>query len=279
METEYVPVHLESLAAFLIRHHSDQLRSITLSPDPKLHYPLYIDYAELMDEDPPLAHLIFSKPTHYLRFFDDAAVWAHKIIFDKLKVSEKGVEKKFIHVRISIGGSPLECPETFPSIGRVRVKHYGILLTLKGTVIRSGATKMYEGERIYMCRKCKHMFPVYPELETRNSILLPSSCPSQKSKSCEGTTFQYVENTILCHDYQEIKIQESTQVLGVGVIPRSILVILKDDLVDIVKAGALARVEASMVRLLGQTSCPRAKSALWFLNMASIKSHGIGELP
>ncbi|KAJ0077759.1 hypothetical protein Patl1_37175 [Pistacia atlantica] len=103
METEYVPVHLESLAAFLIRHHSDQLRSITLSPDPKLHYPLYIDYAELMDEDPPLAHLIFSKPTHYLRFFDDAAVWAHKIIFDKLKVSEKGVEKKFIHVRISIG--------------------------------------------------------------------------------------------------------------------------------------------------------------------------------
>lgn len=46
--------------------------------------------------------------------------------------------------------------ETFPSIGRVRVKHRGILLTLKGTVIRSGAIKMYEGERKYMCQKCKH---------------------------------------------------------------------------------------------------------------------------
>lgn len=115
------------------------------------------------------------------------------MIFDKLKFSEKGVEKKFIHVRINIGGSPLECPglflfmcsaclflsfefafvvfvlndflmiefkiflETFPSIGRVRVKHHGILLTLKGTVIRSGSTKMYEGERTYMCKKCKHM--------------------------------------------------------------------------------------------------------------------------
>lgn len=43
-----------------------------------------------------------------------------------------------------------------PSIGRVRVKHRGILLTLKGTVIRSGATKMIEGERMYECRKCKH---------------------------------------------------------------------------------------------------------------------------
>ncbi|KAL9413814.1 hypothetical protein AB3S75_042328 [Citrus x aurantiifolia] len=237
MEPENVPAHLKALAEFVIRHHSDQLRSITLSADPKLHYPLYIDFAELLDEDPEIAHLVFSKPADYLRFFEDAAIWAHKIVFDELKSCEKRVEKKFIHVRINVSGSPLECPETFPSIGRVRVKHHGVLLTLKGTVIRSGATKMYEGERTYMCRKCKHMFPVYPELETRNSIVLPSHCPSQRSKPCEGTNFQFVENSIICHDYQEIKIQESTQFLGVGVIPRSILVILKDDLVDIVKAG------------------------------------------
>ncbi|KAL8124523.1 hypothetical protein AgCh_012242 [Apium graveolens] len=44
---------------------------------------------------------------------------------------------------------------------------------------------------------------------------------------------------IVCHDYQEIKNQESTQVLDVGAIPRSLPVILKDDLVDIVKAGVL----------------------------------------
>lgn len=103
-----------------------------------------------------------------------------------------GIEKYFIHVRINVIGSPLELPgmylflsfiaemlitllsivgvrlielllfafclvlETFPSIGSVRVKHRGVLLTLKGTVIRSGAIKMYEGERWYICRKCKH---------------------------------------------------------------------------------------------------------------------------
>lgn len=58
-------------------------------------------------------------------------------------------------------------------------------------------------------------------------------------KPCGGSKFQYVENTIVHHDYQEIKVQESTQVLGVGAIPRSILVILKDDLVDVVKAGGI----------------------------------------
>lgn len=47
------------------------------------------------------------------------------------------------------------CSEAFPSIGKVRVKHRGIFLTLKGTVIRSGAIKMIELERLYECRKCK----------------------------------------------------------------------------------------------------------------------------
>lgn len=34
-------------------------------------------FAELMDDDPPLAQLVFSQPTEYLRFLDEAAVWAH----------------------------------------------------------------------------------------------------------------------------------------------------------------------------------------------------------
>lgn len=62
-------------------------------------------------------------------------------------------------------------------------------------------------------------------------------CIWQSSKACEGTKFAHLEGSISCHDYQEIKIQESTHVLSVGAIPRSIPVILKDDLVDIVKAG------------------------------------------
>ncbi|XP_028795118.1 probable DNA helicase MCM9 [Neltuma alba] len=225
------------MASFLIRNHSDELRCIASSPDFKLHYPLFVDFAELMDDDPHLAHLIFTEPATYLQIFDQAAVWAHKIILGDPGADKNWVEKKTIHVRINTSGSPLECPESFPSIGRIRVKHRGILLTLKGTVIRSGAIKMHEGEREYMCLKCKKSFLVYPEVEARNSITLPSVCQVRGSKPCGGTKFQYVDSTIVCHDYQEIKIQESTQVLGVGVIPRSILVILQDDLVDIVKAG------------------------------------------
>ncbi|XP_042506179.1 probable DNA helicase MCM9 isoform X1 [Macadamia integrifolia] len=228
---------VESFKHFLLRYHCEDIRSIVLSQDPMLHYPLHIDFAELTQDNPPLSHLLFSQPTHFLPLFDKAAYLVQKDVFVDLKGWDDASVKEFVHVRINISGSPLEFPETFPSIGRVRVKHRGILLTLKGTVIRSGSVKMIEGERKYMCRKCKFRFDVHPELESGNAIRLPSACPSKGARSCEGTSFEFIEGSIVCHDYQEIKIQESTQVLGVGSIPRSITVVLKDDLVDLVKAG------------------------------------------
>lgn len=185
-----------------------------------------------------LANSLYKQPASYLPKFDDGAQRAQKHVKCMEFMFQKNAsQKEFVHVRINICGSPLEFPETFPSVGRVRVKHRGILLTLKGTVIRSGAIKMVEGDRTFECRKCKHRFKVSPELETGNSVPKPTACPSQKQKYCESTSFQIVEENIVCHDYQEIKIQESTQVLDVGAIPRSMPVILKDDLVDIVKAG------------------------------------------
>ncbi|XP_074567887.1 putative DNA helicase MCM9 isoform X2 [Curcuma longa] len=230
--------HIDAFARFLIIHHSTQLRSILLSPDPNLHYPIVVEFSELLEFDPPLAHLLFSQPSYRLPHFDEAASRCQDVILQEPEFLGHKFSKKYhVHIRISTAGSPLESPETFPSIGRVRVRHRGILLTLKGTVIRSGAIKMIEWEQIYECRKCKHRFKVHPELESGKSIKPPASCPSRRSKSCEGTYFIPIEGSKVCQDFQEIKIQESTQLLGVGCIPRSISVILMNDLVDMVKAG------------------------------------------
>ena len=38
---------------------------------------MFLSFAELMDDDPPLAQSLFSQPTDHLRLFDDAAIWAH----------------------------------------------------------------------------------------------------------------------------------------------------------------------------------------------------------
>ncbi|XP_071740444.1 probable DNA helicase MCM9 [Rutidosis leptorrhynchoides] len=239
----------KTLTDFLTEYCSDQLQSILESSNERLHYPLFVDIAELMEHDSPLAYEILVEPNEYLPVFNDAAKSAQEIIFQlinknrEIETRKEGskhpllTEKEFVHVRFEVRGPVLEDPDFCPSIGRVRVKHRGVLLTLKGTVIRSGAVKMIEGERQFECRKCKHRFKVYPELESRNSIPKPICCPSQKSKYCESTNFTLLEGNQVCHDYQEIKIQESIRVLGIGAIPRSIPVILQDDLVDTVKAG------------------------------------------
>ncbi|KAF1323155.1 DNA replication licensing factor mcm9, partial [Globisporangium splendens] len=62
-------------------------------------------------------------------------------------------------------------------------------------------------------------------------------CPSEGSKPCKSTQFDIVESSRVVSDHQVIKIQEQVSRLGVGSIPRSILVVLEDDLVDSVKAG------------------------------------------
>ncbi len=65
----------------------------------------------------------------------------------------------------------------------------------------------------------------------------PHSCPAERAKPCKSTKFNVVEGTRVCRDYQEIKIQEQLSLLNVGSIPRSMMVVLQDDLVDRCKPG------------------------------------------
>ena len=54
----------------------------------------------------------------------------------------------------------------------------------------------------------------------------------KSDRRCENRNFKPVPKSAACKDYQEIKIQEHVHKLGMGSIPRSMLLILQDDLVD-----------------------------------------------
>uniref|UniRef100_A0A1X7TGJ5 MCM C-terminal AAA(+) ATPase domain-containing protein n=1 Tax=Amphimedon queenslandica TaxID=400682 RepID=A0A1X7TGJ5_AMPQE len=51
------------------------------------------------------------------------------------------------------------------------------------------------------------------------------------------TSFLQLKESSSCHDYQEIRMQEHVQKLGIGYIPRSVWVVLERYLVDSCKAG------------------------------------------
>ncbi len=71
-------------------------------------------------------------------------------------------------------------------------------------------------------------------------------CPSPDD--CDSKSFSVVAGSELHKDHQELKVQEQAQKLEFGSIPRSIAVVLEDDLVDTTKAGDGVTISGTVVR-------------------------------
>ena len=86
----------------------------------------------------------------------------------------------------------------------------GLLVALKGTVIKSSVQRMLEFKRLVQCAKCGHTFQVEADFEQYYKMILPAKCPNSQG-DCPGNTFKTVGKDLnfeLCRDYQEIKVQE-----------------------------------------------------------------------
>ncbi|CAI5493652.1 unnamed protein product [Closterium sp. Naga37s-1] len=157
-------------------------------------------------------------------------------------------------VRVNTLGSAFACGEASPGIGALRVRHEGQLLTVTGTVVRTGTVQMLEGLRAFTCTTCKRTFTCSPEPEEGYAVEVPSACPyvdSKRRKRCKGRVFvpadsQRSNNNSsgvagvgrgACMDFQEVKLQEHVHDLPAGRLPRSVRVVLSKDLVDTVLPG------------------------------------------
>ncbi len=121
-----------------------------------------------------------------------------------------------------------------------------------GTVVRTGMLKMLEHSRRYRCGKCGLEKEVAIDVEMRSATLAPPSfcggAGAGPDGFCGGKSFSKVEGSEVCRDYQEIKIQEQVQHLGIGSMPRGIMVLLHDDLVDTCKPGDDVRITGVPLR-------------------------------
>ncbi|KAJ3080012.1 hypothetical protein HDU99_009523, partial [Rhizoclosmatium hyalinum] len=113
---------------------------------------------------------------------------------------------------------------------------------------------MMETRKIYQCTSCNGRFSVGVERELGYQVVKPTRCGvsvigddgrvivSGAVKECDGKKFKEIvmdagSNPTECRDYQEIKVQEQVTKLALGTIPRSILILLEDDLADVCKPG------------------------------------------
>ncbi|KAG0346111.1 DNA helicase mcm9 [Podila minutissima] len=130
----------------------------------------------------------------------------------------------------------------------------GSFLSITATVIRTGKVKMVESAKEVFCPTCKKTFEASADVEQHNQIVTPTKCLAEgNGRPCPGTKFQTLDTPPGqlpkgCRDYQEIKIQEQTTKLAMGTIPRSMFVILHDDLVDYAKSGDDVTITGTVIR-------------------------------
>ncbi|XP_008771231.1 DNA helicase MCM9 isoform X2 [Rattus norvegicus] len=235
MNSEQVTLVGQVFESYVSEYHKNDILLILKERDEDAHYPLVVNAMTLFETNMEIGDYFTVFPNEVLTVFDSALRRSALAVLQSLPEPEGLSMKQNLHARIS--GLPV-CPELVRE-HIPKTKDVGHFLSVTGTVIRTSLVKVLEFERDYMCNKCKYVFTVKADFEQYYTFSRPSSCPS--SDTCDSSKFTCLSDLSAsparCRDYQEIKIQEQVQRLSVGSIPRSMKVILEDDLVDSCKSG------------------------------------------
>uniref|UniRef100_A0A665WJG9 DNA helicase MCM9 n=1 Tax=Echeneis naucrates TaxID=173247 RepID=A0A665WJG9_ECHNA len=224
--------------AYLMEHHHGDILQLIENTSEETHHAVVVNAMTLFEANMEVGDFFNAYPHDVLSIFDKVL---YKIAMElSQRASPRGQKPKELRMRHTlharITGLPV-CPElTRNTIPRCR--DVGHFLSVTGTVIRTSVTKVLEYMRDYMCAKCRHVFTMEADFDQFYTFSPPVACPNPSG--CTSSKFSClsgVSEPAACRDYQEIKIQEQVQRLSVGSIPRSMMVILEDDLVDSCKSG------------------------------------------
>jgi len=242
---------------FIIKHCEAALLQLLQQNDIDKHYGIPVSIARLAAFDHGAVDMVISNPRALLPFLDAALVRAQTALLQNpLPDRHLCTIKENVHARLSGISHFLDkasSQQVSPGIGDVSAAHIDKLLTIRGTIVRAGTVKLLEARRLYECTRCKYRFVVAADLEQGATVQLPSACPSQRDNPCKGISFRHCEEVSLYTNYQEIQVQEGRQCLTVGSTPRTLTVVLQDELADSCHVGEAVEVCGVVIKQWGPT--------------------------
>ncbi|KAL5502111.1 hypothetical protein EMCRGX_G008834 [Ephydatia muelleri] len=199
------------ISLFLTEKYGAELRSILAESDVEAHYGLEVNYQVLLDFDSEITHSLVNSPLQMLPLFDSCLVSTLR----SLHRPEEGlVAKSNCHMRFS---HLLPFEELTMNVVP-RLEHVGRFVSFSGTVVRTGAVKVLECEREFICNKCRERLIVKADYEQFHTIHPPVCCSTEGCNSLKFTQVEEDKMAAMYQDYQEIKLQEQVQHLEVGTI-------------------------------------------------------------
>ncbi|GIY28877.1 DNA helicase MCM9 [Caerostris darwini] len=236
---------IEELKQFAEQAYSEELLSILCTENFHQHYSIMIDSMSLFESNVTFAHILFECPERALKVLDQAFHQAALSICKQHKLKSNMVVKGTIHVRLT------SLPQ-IPEIYRTNLplcSDVGQFMCISGTVIRKAGSRVVEFRKLWKCKKCKYQFTIDAEVEKGYIFEKPLVCPNPEW--CNGKNFTLLSTDVdpmYCKDYCEVKIQQQFNTLTVGSVPRSIWIILEDDLVDTCYPGNDVNVSGVLIQ-------------------------------
>ncbi|RUS90636.1 hypothetical protein EGW08_001633 [Elysia chlorotica] len=227
----------KDLKEYFLTNHRQDLLDILEEEDEEDYHSVTVNAQSLFEFNMEFCNRLLPAPLSLLAAFDSALVMAETSL--KQELDEQGTQahmtvKKKVHVRVM---SLPVCPELSRTC-LPRTSDIGSFLSITGTVIRTSLVRVLEHEKEYICTRCRTVVMAQADFEQFYSLTKPQTCPNE---ACGGNNFVLLgdsgQGPSNCRNYQEVKVQEQVQRLTMGTIPRSMWVVLEDDLVDVCKAG------------------------------------------
>ncbi|KTW31417.1 hypothetical protein T552_00061 [Pneumocystis carinii B80] len=205
---------------------------------------LIVNIDDIRDYNRELADGLLNEPSEYLPPFNKAL---KDVVLTIRDINKHKVDDVLFYVGLigSFGDQHLS-PRT------IRAQHLGKLVCLEGIVTRCSLVRPKVVKSVHYCEKTKLFhYHEYRDITTiGNEIPSSSIYPTQDENGNPLTTeFGYS----VYRDHQTISIQEMPERAPAGQLPRSIDVVMDDDLVDCVKPGDRIQL-VGLYRALGNRS-------------------------
>lgn len=192
---------------------------------------------KLLTKNQLLGNLLLLKSREMMAIFDEAMIAAQNDLILRL-----GDDSLCVHPRVFIRWFHLP---NFREVYRSKIPKSidaNKLLMVRGTIVRAEKPRLMEWEVTYQCLSCHGTFASRADLESYNHHPYPTSCGVIRpvgGKKCTSKKFNKISTVSASNsrDYQELKLQEQVQHLNMGALPRSIGVVIMDNLVGVCNAG------------------------------------------
>ncbi len=257
------------------KYEEDILQLLRNVSDEQCHHGVLVSLTELGAWNMEVAEKMLNNVAPCLEVFDTALLSVQNDMMQHI-LSEDGANsgmcsvKENVHIRLfgPPGGLRPAVDWDRPMDNRTMIRSELIdsLVTVTGTVAKTGVVKVLESRKLFQCTACGYTFAVVVD-DFSNEVSLPKQCPSGSSRhavsQCLGTKYiQRPATDKSFTNYQEIQLQETgsstTDAFSGGNQPtgsrKAIVVILQDDLADSCQIGEVLHITGVVIKHSSSTA-------------------------